>query len=197
MFFLARKKGAKKMNKIYPVIEVYKTREQPEEYSVVAVLDTHLAAEEAVSRLQKNGFDLSKCSIVGKENTSEERVCAYYTSGAKIASWGKMGAFWGGIWGLLQGAGFFLIPGIGPVLVGGSFVAAMIGALEGAVVVGGLSALGAGFYNMGIPADSIAGYEVAVRGDRFIVIVNGNATEVASAKNILKLFAKNDEQESA
>jgi len=108
-----------------------------------------------------------------------------------------MGAFCGGVWGLLQGAGVFLIPGIGLVLVGGSFVAAMVGALEGAVVVGGLSALGAGFYNIGIPSDSIARYEVAVRGDRFIVIVHGNATEVTSAKNILKLFSQNDQLESA
>ena len=30
--------------------------------------------------------------------------------------WGKLGAFWGGIWGLLFGAAFFAIPGIGPVL---------------------------------------------------------------------------------
>lgn len=185
------------MNKIYPVIEVYKTNEQPEEFSVVAVLDTHIEAEEAVSRLQKNGIDLGKCSIVGKENTTEERVSGYYLSGSKIVTWGKMGAFWGGIWGLLQGAGFFLIPGIGPVLIGGTFVTAIIGALEGAVVVGGLSALGAGFYNIGVPTDSIAGYEVAVRGDRFIVIVHGNATEVASAKNILKLFTQKDQQESA
>lgn len=185
------------MNKIYRMVEVYKTREKPEEYSVVAVLDTHLAAEQAVERLQQNGIDLSKCSIVGKENTSKDEVCAYYTSGAKISSWGKMGAFWGGVWGLLQGSGFFLIPGIGPVLVGGTFVTAMIGALEGAAVIGGLSALGAGFYNIGIPSDSIAGYEVAVRGDRFIVIVHGNDAEVASAKNILKLFAQKDELESA
>jgi uncharacterized membrane protein len=185
------------MNKIYHRVEIYKTREQPDEYSVVAVLDTHLEAEQAVNRLQQNGIDLSKCSIVGKDNTSKDRVCAYYSSGSKISSWGKMGAFWGGVWGLLQGSGLFLIPGIGPVLIGGTFVSAMIGALEGAVVVGGLSALGAGFYNIGIPSESIAGYETAVKGDRFIVIVHGNTSEVASAKNILKVFAEKDNQQSA
>ena len=57
--------------------------------------------------------------------------------------WGKQGAFWGGLWGLLCGAAFFAIPGIGPVLVAGPLVASIIGALEGAIVVGGLSARGA------------------------------------------------------
>jgi len=33
--------------------------------------------------------------------------------------WGKMGAFWGGFWGLLFGSAFFAIPGVGPVLVAG------------------------------------------------------------------------------
>jgi len=39
------------MNKILSVIDVYKRRELPEEYSVVAVLNTHLEAERAVQRL--------------------------------------------------------------------------------------------------------------------------------------------------
>ncbi|HEY6302543.1 MAG TPA: DUF1269 domain-containing protein, partial [Terriglobales bacterium] len=55
--------------------------------------------------------------------------------------WGKYGAFWGGLWGMLIGSAFFLIPGVGPVVVAGSAVAWIVGALESAVVVGGLSAL--------------------------------------------------------
>ena len=46
---------------------------------------------------------------------------------------------------------FFAIPGIGPVLVAGPLVAWIIGALEGAVVVGGLTAVGAGLYQHRYP----------------------------------------------
>ena len=42
---------------------------------------------------------------------------------------------------MLFGSAFFAIPGIGPVLVAGPVVAWIVGALEGAVVVGGLSAI--------------------------------------------------------
>ena len=61
----------------------------------------------------------------------------------------------------------------------------IIGALEGAVVVGGLSALGAGLFSMGIPKDSIVKYETAVKADKFLLVVHGTADEAAKAKEIL------------
>ena len=54
-----------------------------------------------------------------------------------------------------------MIPGLGPVTVLGPLVGGLVGALGGAVVVGGLSALGAGLYSIGIPRDSIVEYETA------------------------------------
>ena len=112
--------------------------------SVVAIYETHTQAEEAVKELQRSGFDMKKMSIVGKDYHTDEHVVGYYNTGDRMMYWGKMGAFWGGLWGMLFGAAFFAIPGIGPILVAGPLVAWIIGALEGAVVVGGLSALGAG-----------------------------------------------------
>jgi sorbitol-specific phosphotransferase system component IIBC len=56
--------------------------------------------------------------------------------------WGRSGALWGGFWGMLFGAAFFAIPGISPILVTGPRVAWIVGALEGAVVAGGLSVPG-------------------------------------------------------
>jgi uncharacterized membrane protein len=97
-----------------------------------------------------------------------------------------LGAFWGGIWGLLFGSAFFLIPGIGPLLVAGPLVSWIVGALEGAVVVGGLSAIGAGLYSLGIPKDSILRYETALRTGKFIVIAHGSSAETAQAQQIIK-----------
>jgi hypothetical protein len=96
-----------------------------------------------------------------------------------------MGAFWGGIWGLLFGAAFFVVPGIGPVLVAGPVAAWIVAALEGAAVVGGLSAIGAGLYSIGIPKDSILRYEVALKADKFLLIAHGTAAEVAKAKETI------------
>jgi hypothetical protein len=52
---------------------------------------------------------------------------------------------------------------LGPVLVSGPLVAWIVGALEGAAVVGGVSAIGAGLIGIGIPKDSVVQYELAIK----------------------------------
>ena len=113
-------------------------------HSVVAIYDTHSHVERAVGELQRSGFDMKKMSVVGTDYHTDEHVVGYYTTGDRMKYWGKLGAVWGGFWGILIGAGAFAIPGIGPVLVAGPLVGSIIGALEGAAVVGGLTAVGAG-----------------------------------------------------
>jgi uncharacterized membrane protein len=153
--------------------------------AVVAVFDTHPEADEAVRELQKSGFDMKKLSVVGKDYHTEEHVVGYYNAGDRMKHWGKLGAFWGGLWGLLFGAAFFWVPGIGPVLIGGPLVAWIIAALEGAVVVGGLSAIGAGLFSLGIPKDSIVLYESAVKAGKYVVVAHGTAQDVAKARDIM------------
>jgi hypothetical protein len=65
-------------------------------------------------------------------------------------------------------------------------VAWIIGALEGAVVVGGVSALGAGLYSIGIPKDSVVKYEAALKSDRFLLLAHGTTDEVAKARDIMQ-----------
>jgi hypothetical protein len=156
------------------------------ENSVVAIYDTHTGAEEAVKELQRGGVDMHKLSIVGKGYHTDEQVVGYYNTGDRMKYWGKMGAFWGGFWGLLFGSALFVIPGIGPILAAGPVVAWIVAALEGAVVVGGVSALGAGLFSIGIPKDSIVKYETALQLDQFLLIAHGTAAEVARAKDIIE-----------
>ena len=153
--------------------------------SVVAVYKSHAEAEAAVKELQQSGFDMKKLSIVGRDYHTDEHVVGYYNTGDRMKRWGKVGAFWGGFWGLLFGAGFFWIPGLGQVLAAGPVVAWIVGALEGAVVVGGLSIVGAALYNLGIPKDSIVQYETALKADKFLLIAHGSADEITRAKEIL------------
>jgi hypothetical protein len=154
--------------------------------SVVAVYSSHTDAENAVAKLSAASFDITKVSIIGKDYHTQENVVGYYTAGDRMKSWGGLGAFWGGIWGLLFGAGFFLIPGVGPVLVAGPFLAALVGALESAAVVGGLSAVAAGLVSLGIPKDSAVKYESEVKADKFVMVVHGTAEQLDRAQTILK-----------
>ena len=153
--------------------------------AVIAVYDNHSAAEDAVKQLQKSGFDMKKLSVVGTDYHTDEQVVGYYNAGDRMKYWGERGAFWGGFWGLLFGAAFFWVPAIGPVLVGGPLVAWIVAGLEDAVLVGGLSAIGAGLYSIGIPRDSIVTYETAIKAGQFLVVAHGTATDAAAARNIL------------
>jgi uncharacterized membrane protein len=157
-----------------------------EQNAVIAVYETHVAAEQAIKELQRAEIDLHSLSIIGKDTHTDEHVVGYYNTGDRMKYWGSTGAFWGGFWGLLFGSAFFAIPGIGPVLVAGPMVAWIVGALEGAAVVGGLSAIGAGLYSMGIPKDSVLKYELALKTDKFLLMVHGTAGEVATARKIIE-----------
>lgn len=152
----------------------------------VAVCNSHTEAEEVIRQLQKSGFDMKKLSIVGKDYHTEEDVVGYYNTGDRMKKWGKLGAFWGGFWGILFGSAFFFVPGIGPIAVGGPLVATIVGGLEGAVAVGGLSALGAGLFGLGIPKDSVLKYETAVKSDKYLVIVHGTKEEMEKARDLLE-----------
>jgi hypothetical protein len=153
--------------------------------SVVAIYKSHTYAEAAVKELQNAAFDMKKLSIVGRDYHTDEHVVGYYNAGDRMKYWGKQGAFWGGIWGLFFGAAFFLIPGVGPLLVAGPLVSWIVGALEGAVVVGGLSAIGAGLYSLGIPKNSILQYETALKTGKFVLIAHGTQEEINRAHEII------------
>ena len=153
--------------------------------AVVAVYGTHAEAEEAVKMLQRAGIDMRTLSIVGRDTHTEEHPVGYYNAGDRMKYWGKAGAFWGGLWGMLFGSAFFFIPGIGPLLVAGPLVAWIVGGLEGAAVVGGLSALGAALVGMGIPKDSVVQYELALKTDKFLLMVQGPASLVEKARDII------------
>jgi hypothetical protein len=82
-------------------------------------------------------------------------VVAVYHARDRMKYWSKPGVFWGSIWGFLSGTVFFAVAGTGPVLVSGSLLASITAALQGGVVVGALTAIGAGLYCIRIPKDSL------------------------------------------
>ena len=131
---------------------------------------------------------MEKLSIAGKNLDTKEQVFGYYYVGDRMKVWGQLGAFWGSLWGILLGSAFFFIPGIGHILVGGPLVHIIISGLEGAVIVGGVSALSAGLLSLGIPKDSILNYEAALKSDQYLLIAHGSVDEVNKARKIFAGF---------
>jgi len=109
----------------------------------------------------------------------------FYNVGDRVKFWGVRGAFWGGFWGMFFGGLFMTIPFVGHVVVLGYLATIAVAGIENAIVVGGLSVLGAALYSIGIPKDSVLQYETALKADDFLVMAHGTAAEMARAKAIL------------
>src|SRR5580692_3896680 len=153
--------------------------------AAVAVYATHDEAEAAVRSLEKSGFDMKKLSIVGKDFRTEEHAIGYYNTGDRVRFWGKKGAFWGGLAGILFSSAFLVIPIVGHIIVLGPLVSSIIGGLEGAAVVGSTSALFGALSGLGIPKDSVIQYENDVKAGKFLVLAQGTPEEVNRAKGLL------------
>jgi hypothetical protein len=152
---------------------------------VIAVFDDHPAAEAAVKKLTAAGFEMKSLSVIGKGYHTEEKVTGFYNLGDKMKIWGSRGAFWGGLWGLFFGGMFLVIPVVGHVMILGYIGAAVFSAVEGAVIVGGLGALGAALSTIGVPKDTVVHYETAIKADGFLVMAHGTSEEMMRAKAIL------------
>ena len=147
----------------------------------VALFETHTEAEAAIKSLNDQGFDMRSLSIVGLDYQTEEKPIGFVNAGDRMWSWGKFGAFWGSIWGLLFGSAMLFVPGIGYVLFAGWIVAA----LEGAIVGGGVAALAGALTSIGIPENTVLEYETALKAGKFMVIVHSSAADVDRAKRLL------------
>ncbi|WP_216850892.1 BON domain-containing protein [Acidisphaera sp. L21] len=158
--------------------------------TLVAIYATHDAAETAIRQVSDGGLDMKHFSIVGRGYHTDEQVTGFYSAGDRVKFWGSRGAYWGGLWGLLFGGMMLTIPVLGPIVVLGSLAAgvftAITGAVEGAVVMGGLGALGAALFSIGIPHHSVLQYETALKADSYLIVAHGPQSEIQRAKEMLQ-----------
>jgi uncharacterized membrane protein len=152
----------------------------------VALYDQHTQAENAVKTLQRAGFDMKKISIIGKDYETEEHVVGFLNAGDRAKIFGKYGAFWGGLIGVLFGSALMFVPVVGHIIVLGPVAAMLFSGLQGAAVVGGVSALVGALMSIGIPKDSVLQYETALKANKFILMVHGDGQEIARARDVLK-----------
>ena len=158
----------------------------PKKYLFVAIYNTRTEGEVAIREIQDSGSDMMRLSFLGRDYRSRDKLVGRYQSSDHTRYWENLSAFGDGVWGLLSSIALFHIPETGPFLAGGPVAGAIIGALEGAPAVRGLSAVGSGLHIIGIPRDSILKYERAIKGDKYLIIAQGAAEEIAAIKAIIK-----------
>lgn len=163
-------------------------------HTIVGHFPSHAEAERVVLELQKEGFDMQKLSIIGKDYETTEQVRGFLTWKDTAKAGATGGAYWGsfvgGLFGILAGAGVLFIPGMAPIVIAGPIAGLLAGWLEGtlaggagAAAVGGLAgALG----GLGIPKHEVLRYETKIQAGEFIILVTGSDEDVSQAKQKLE-----------
>lgn len=151
----------------------------------VYIFRTHKEADAAIRLLMNAGFDARQLSLIGKGHHSEQHPVGFYAADDRIKSWGGAGAFWGGFWNLLFAPAVFFLPGLGLVAMAGPFVSLLVGVLEGAVLMGGVSAIGAALTQFGVPDEQVIKIENALTVDSYVLMIHGTAAEAHEARMLL------------
>lgn len=142
-------------------------------------------AAATLEMLAEGDFPMDRVSLLARGDSSgDDPLGVYYPNlGERMQGWGRMGALWGGIWGLLSGAaGLFVIPGLGPMLIAGPLVETLVGAAVGAGIGGGamagaaaLSQLAAAVHRMGVPDDALEEVERLLdQGHHLVLLIVAN-----------------------
>lgn len=123
------------------------------------------SAQRRLDLLMNREAPMDRISVLGRADASgDDPLGIYYPGvGERMRGWGGLGAFWGGIFGLLSGAaGLFVLPGVGTMAAAGplvsSLAAGVAGAGAGGAVLAGAGAgqqLAVAIHRMGIPESCI------------------------------------------
>jgi hypothetical protein len=152
--------------------------------SAVGLFESHLHAEAGIRVVAHCGVDMTQISLVGADHQSGNQVVEFFPAGNGTTPSDPQDETWSGAWGLLIGAGFYWVPGVGPLLAAGPLVPMLIGANDGQTIDRSHSALRVSLLNMGIPRNRVAMYESAIHAGKFILAFHGTPREVERAEGI-------------
>jgi uncharacterized membrane protein len=153
--------------------------------SVVHIYPSLPEAEAAVKRLSDNKFPINQISIVTQNIETTKQVHGFITAGDVAAQGASTGAWMGGFFGLLVGAAFIWVPGLGPLFVAGPFAAALMGGVEGIVAGAAGGGLLGALFGWGVSKEHILKYEQDIKNGQYMVVANGDEAQINQARAIL------------
>ena len=145
---------------------------------VVGLFRNQTDAERGIQRLKQSGFNENQIGVALRDRSQQKELAE--GTGTQVAEGAATGAISGGVLGgvigLLAGVGALAIPGVGPIIAGGTLASTLAGAGIGAAAGGLLGAL----VGMGIPEEDAKHFDEGFRAGGTLVTVNaGNRADEA------------------
>jgi uncharacterized protein (TIGR02271 family) len=138
--------------------------------NVVGLFHNQADAERAIARLKQEGFSENQIGVAMRDRGAQKDLIeGTGTQAAEGATTGALGGgMLGGVIGLLAGVGALAIPGIGPIIAGGTLASTLAGAGIGAAAGGLLGAL----VGMGIPEEDAKHFDEGFQAGGTLVTVD-------------------------
>jgi len=153
--------------------------------TVVALFEFRAQADRAVDELRKEGFTQGSITVVAGHELShpEEYVVVTEHCEGKVIHAIEKGLAWGGGVGAIAGGiSSLLVPGLGPLVIGGALATTFMGAGLGASVGGVM----AGLMKAGVDESEARLFETALRSGGVIVTVHTDESNAYRAVQALK-----------
>ena len=148
--------------------------------TVVGMFTERSHAEQAIRDLKAAGFTEEQIGVAMQNRDDQQQLID--ETGSQAAEGAAKGAVSGGIVGGLIGLlGSLLIPGVGPIVVGGVLASALTGAGIGAAT-GGLIG---GLMGLGVPEEDAQHFDRGIRSGGILVTVNAGS-RTSEAVSILQ-----------
>ena len=138
-------------------------------------------AHRAVETVIEAGCPMDRLSVLGKLQVEGDDVLGIVNPGVgkRMEVWGRHGAAWGALAGLLAGSmGIFWLPVMGPVIAVGHLVGTLttgvVGSAVGGVSLAGaaaLSQLSVALHRYGLSEETLEGLQRKIEQGRFLVIL--------------------------
>ncbi|AFY80462.1 DUF1269 domain-containing protein [Oscillatoria acuminata] len=177
----------------------------------VGVFERYEDAEAAFYQLRQAGFSLNHLSIIAPDlprsrNPGAANMNSHLTMGDAAASpappshttdatgtfaeegaatGAVAGGTVGGFIGLLQALAALSIPGIGPVLAGGTVATILLNTLAGGAIGAATGGLVGALAGLGIPEERAKIYNDRLSQGHYLLIVEGSVYEIERAEEIL------------
>ncbi len=137
----------------------------PPQDAAVTISNSHEESAACARGFQRCVSDMKQLAFARCEHSRSETGAGCRNTLGRVKCWGALGAFWGGVWGWLFGSTFFQNEGDGPLMVAEPMVGWMMGAVEGGLMGGGLSAVGACVLSLVMPKTSRLIFETTLNMD--------------------------------
>ena len=152
--------------------------------TVIALFEFETEANRAADELVENGFTREQIGIVAGHGLSrpEEHVDATEdVEGKTMGALGKGIAYGGGLGAVAGGLATLLIPGVGPLIIGGALATTLMGAGLGASVGGVMATL----MQAGVDESDARLFESALRHGGVVLTLQTDEAHASQAVEIL------------